>query len=80
MATSQTTYVSHLDKVVMCSRLSDGRDGADLSGKEISARRLFLSLIWVAEIAYFSILKNLTVPIALICNTIIVQHLNALQC
>jgi hypothetical protein len=46
----------------MCSRLSDGKDGADLPGKEISARRLFLSLIWIAEIAYFPILKNLTVP------------------
>jgi len=70
----------------MCSQLSDGKDGADLPGKEISARRLFLSLIWVADVAYFSILKNLTSsnntqgPTALISNTIIVNHLHALQC
>jgi hypothetical protein len=49
----------------MCSRFNDGNDGADLSGKRISARRLFLSLIRrIAEIAlsgiaYFAIFKTL---------------------
>ena len=37
----------------MFSRRRDGEHGADLS--EISARRLFLSLIWIAEVACFSI-------------------------